>query len=208
MSGRWGADQAWYVVDVRRKRVPKAARVVAPPPGFPRSLVRELTLRDGRHVYARPVLPSDEAPLRKAVEEADPETLRMRFLGGRPPQEDGDFQRLVCLDYDRRLAVAAFSPEGKGVGIARYEAIDDTDTAEVAVAVDPLWRQVGLATALMRLLADGAIRHRIRHFTAEFFASNLDVADMLGDAPVRYRSTQDDAGVVSADIVLPREPAP
>lgn len=182
--------------------------MVAPPPGFPRSLVGEVTLRDGRHVFVRPVLPSDAPLLRKAVEEADPETLRMRFLGGRPPQDDEAFERLVCLDYDRRLAVAAFSPEGKGVAIARYEAIGDTATAEVAVAVDPLWRHVGLATALLRVLADGAVRHRIRQFSAEFFASNFDVSDMLGEAPVVYRKSQDAAGVVSADIVLPREPTP
>lgn len=35
-------------------------------------------------------------------------------------------QRLVRVDYDRRLAVIAFAPDGKGVGIARYEAVTGT----------------------------------------------------------------------------------
>ena len=170
--------------------------------------MRELTLHDGRHVFVRPVLPRDEALLRQAVEQADPDTLRRRFLGGRPPQDDEDFRRLVCVDYDRRLAVVAFGPDGKGAGIARYEAIGDSDTAEVAVAVDPMWRHVGLATALLRILGEGAVRHRIRHLTAEFFADNLDVAEMLGEAALPYRSARDAAGVVSADIVLPRELPP
>lgn len=141
------------------------------------------------------------------MEQTDPETLRMRFLGGRPPRSDQEFQRLVCLDYDRRLAVAAFDAEGRGVGIARYEALGDTDTAEVAVVVDPAWRHVGLATTLVRLLAAGAVRNGIHSFTAEFFADNLDVTDLFAETGVPYQSSQDAAGVTAADITLPPDAA-
>jgi len=54
------------------------------PPGYPRAYERELTLSDGRRVFIRPIVPSDAPQLASAIQAADPETLRRRFLGGPP----------------------------------------------------------------------------------------------------------------------------
>lgn len=177
------------------------------PAGFPADLVREVRLDDGRNVLLRPILPEDEAELRRAVAAADPETLRMRFLGGRPPQSDADFQHLVQVDYDDRFAVVAVDPDGQGAGIARYERLRGReDTAEVAVAVDVPWRHVGLATRLLTLLGEAALRHGVRRFEAEFFADNADVTDLLDEAGLRYVRTADESGVVTVDVLLPDAP--
>jgi GNAT superfamily N-acetyltransferase len=184
---------------------PWARRVIRAPPGFPRSLVRKLPLLDGRRVFVRPVLPGDQDALRRAIELADADTLHRRFLGGRPPLRDRELQRLVCVDYDRRFAVVAFARNGNGVGIARYEALEGTDTAEVAVAVDPEWRHVGLATALVQLLGVNASQHGIDRFTADFFADNVDVVDLLVDASLPYQSSEDSSGVVTAQVELPSD---
>lgn len=160
---------------------------------------------DGRHAFIRPVLPRDLADLRRAVERADSETLRARFLGARPPRSAQEFRRLVSVDYEGRLALVAFAPTGQGIAIARYERLANSDTAEVAVAVDPAWRHVGLATELVQLLAEGAVAQRLRHFTAEFFANNLDVADLLTDANLPGQLVQDSLGVTLADIELPHD---
>lgn len=174
------------------------------PDSFPDDLVREVTLLDGREVLLRPILPSDEQQLREAVGRADPETLRMRFLGGRPPVSDADFAHLVNLDYVDRLAVVAVTRDGTGVGIARYERLrDQPDTAEVAVAVDPAWRHVRCATELVTLLGEGALRNGVRRFQAEFFADNVDVTDLLKEAGLRYVVQPDESGVVTVDVVLP-----
>ena len=172
------------------------------PPGFPSWLAQDVVLLDGRRVFVRPVLPEDAAELRRAVEQADPETLRTRFLGGRPPRSDQEFRRLVCVDYDRRLAVVACAPDGRGVAIARYEALGESDTAEVAVAVAPAWRHVGLATALLPLLAAAAVRNGFRRFTAEFFADNLDVTDLIAEAGTPYQNSSA-SGVGDAELTLP-----
>lgn len=174
------------------------------PEGYPADLVRDVTLLDGRKVQLRPILPSDEEQLRAAVAQADPETLRMRFLGGRPPQTDADFDHLVRVDYVDRLAVVAVAPDGTGVGLARYERLRDRpDTAEVAVAVDPAWRHVRCATELVTLLGEGALRNGVRRFEAEFFADNLDVTDLLKEAGLRYVVQPDESGVVTVDVLLP-----
>ncbi len=174
----------------------------ARPAGFPEDLVREVELLDGRRVLLRPIVPDDEAELRRAVTEADPETLRRRFLGGRPPYTDEDFRRLVEVDYHDRLAVVALDEDGTGVGIARYERLRDPEAAEIAVVVDPSWRHVGLATALVQLLGEGAVRNGIHRIKAEYFADNADVSDMLREAGLAYVLRRDDAGMVTVDLLL------
>lgn len=193
-------------MNVRLRR--QDAEPVPVPEGYPRSLEHRLRLLDGRRVFVRPILPTDAEELQRAVEHADPETLRRRFLGGSPPHSPEEFRHLVCVDYRRRLAVVALAEDSHGVGIARYEALGDTDTAEIAVAIDPEWRHVGLATALLRQLAIGAIANGIHGFAAEFFADNLDVSDLLDESEQPYRNLAEDAGVVSVELVLPEHLEP
>ena len=173
------------------------------PPGYPEQYELTLVLGDGRDVTVRPVIPADAAELAEAIAHADPETLRMRFLGGRPPSGTETIRHLVELDYTDRFALAAFGPDGRGVAIARYERDGDAE-AEVAVAVDPDWRRVGLATRLVELLAQRARDCGIRSIRASFFAENVDVADLLSAAhlPLRRRSA---GGIVDAVVTLPAE---
>lgn len=151
------------------------------PRGYPRDLETELRLADGRQVRVRPILPSDADALRTAIETADPETLRSRFLGGRPPTDDATIDRLVRVDYLHRLALVAFDEDDAGVAIARYEGEPGSDNAEVAVAVDPGWRHVGLATQLLLLLGLAALQRGIRTFTATFLPENADVSSIIRD---------------------------
>jgi RimJ/RimL family protein N-acetyltransferase len=149
------------------------------PPGYPRSYERRLRLRDGRTVAIRPLIPADAPLLAEAIATADPDTLRRRFLGGPPPMTAQRLARLTTLDYQRRFALAAADEHsGRGVAIARYEAISDT-VADVAVAVDPAWRRVGLATALLELLARAALDRGIHEFSAYHLAQNRPVVALL-----------------------------
>ena len=108
-----------------------------------------------------------------------------------------------------RTTVVAGSPAQQLVAAPRradllvvYEALRDSDTAEVAVAVAPAWRHVGLATALVPLLAAAAVRNGLRAFTAEFFADNVDVTDPVAEAGAPYQDSSV-SGVVAAEVTLP-----
>lgn len=176
--------------------------MVRRPDGYPRELERAVTLADGRVVHVRPVVPGDAAALVHAIRTADVETLRARFLGGAPPTDPATIRHLVEVDYTTRLALVAFGA-GRGVAIARYESLaEPPGAAEVAVAVDPAWRRVGLATALVRMLAEAAIARGIRSFTATYFASNVDVASIVDEAAVLHHARLQ-AGVVDDTMELP-----
>lgn len=141
-----------------------------------------MTLRDGRVVDVRPIVPDDAAELGEAIRTADPDTANRRFLGGPPPVTPALLEYLTVLDYRRRFAlVARDRVSGRGVGIARYEQVGD-GAAEVAVVVDPGWRRVGLATALVHLLAEAALARGISAFAVSFLADNRPVAALIAEA--------------------------
>jgi GNAT superfamily N-acetyltransferase len=140
---------------------PRAERPARPaadlPPGYPQEYLRVVTLRDGRSVLIRPSQPSDAPALAKAIESADAETIRRRYLGGRPQVTPALLDFLTTVDYASRFALIAVEPASRrGVAIARYEPAKQDGAADVAIAVTPDWRHAGLATELLRMLAQAA----------------------------------------------------
>lgn len=114
------------------------------PRGYPLDIQRIVRLHDGRRVFIRPILPRDAPELAEAISTADPDTIRRRFLSGRPHVTPELLTRLTNVDYVHRFALVAIDPAGlQGVAIARYESVGD-GVAEVAVAVAPGWRDAGL----------------------------------------------------------------
>jgi GNAT superfamily N-acetyltransferase len=171
------------------------------PAGYPAEFARELVLEDGRTVHVRPVVPEDVTELRAAIARADPETIRRRFLGGGPPRSAAGLQRLVTVDYVHRFALAAFAPDGTGVGIARYEGESTWPAVDVAVAVDPAWRGVGLGRELMAGVLRRAVSQGATSLTADFFADNVRVRNLLAEAGLPEQRSID-AGVVQDSISL------
>jgi len=172
------------------------------PTGYPAELEADVLLSDGRHVHVRPILPSDGPALAAAVASADAETLRLRFLGWRPVLDDASFRHLVEVDYQRRLALVAFDSADRGVGIARYEGRPDEDLVEIAIAVDPDWRRVGLGHRLLTILGEAAATRGIRRLVAAYSVGNHDVEGLLRSCGLPYR-TLATHGVVEVQLELP-----
>jgi len=172
-------------------------------PGYPRQYERELRLPDGRAVLLRPIVPGDSGQIAEAIRTADPDTVRRRFLGMRPHVTPELLARLCQVDYEKRFAlVATDARTGRGIAIARYEATGE-GVADVAVAVDPAWRRVGLATALVEMLADAALDRGIHTFSAYYLAANSPVAALIGRAGAGGRQMIRD-GFAEAAVALDR----
>jgi GNAT superfamily N-acetyltransferase len=158
------------------------------PPGYPSTYESVMRLADGRRVQIRPILPSDAPELAEAIRTADAETLHARFLGGPPPLTDAVLQKLTRVDYVSRFALVARARR-RGVAVARYAKLppcaDGSAVADVAVVVAPQWRRVGLATALVQLLARRAQECAITDFTALFLADNRPVTELAHEGHAR-----------------------
>lgn len=150
-----------------------------PPPGFPWEYEREVPLADERAVLVRPIVPEDAGELADAMQDADADTLRRRFLGASPRVTPALLAHLCTVDYRKRFALVARDVRtGRGVAIGRYEATTD-GAAEIAVTVVPAWRGVGLATVLVEMLAEAALDRGIHTFSAYYLAENRPVAALL-----------------------------
>lgn len=155
----------------------------ARPEGYPSEFERVVTLTNGRRVRVAPIVPGDAPELVEAIRTADAETLRARFLGGPPPLTPHLLDELTRLDYVTRFALVA-RWRGRGIAIARYIA-DGTGSAEVAVVVAPEWRRLGLATALVGMLAERAASCGINTFTATYYAGNRPVSELATEGGAR-----------------------
>ena len=172
-----------------------SARVARPPEEFRRTI----RLRDGREIAVAPLTPVDAGQLEQALRHADPETLYRRFCGSPPPVTPALLRYLTELDYVRRFALVARDHDDQGVAVARYEATAEPGVAEVAVVVDPAWRRQGLATALLRMLAEAALARGFHEFTAIYLADNRPVADLLDEAHGRRTIAE---GIAEATVHL------
>lgn len=178
----------------------QAPAVAARPPGYPAELERILTLRDGRSVFVRPVIPADELTLEREWREADPETLYQRFFTPQPKLDPQRLYALLYVDYQWRLALVAFAEDGRAVGIARYEGAPGQEHAEIAFVVNPAWRRLGLASDLLRLLAEAARARGIRRLVALYLQDNQAMATLLAKAG--FGPPQVNAGVAVAEKTL------
>lgn len=181
--------------------VPATHDPVVASSGYPVDLEHRVLLSDGRDVFIRPVRVTDAEEMRRALADADVETLHARFLGA-PPRGEAAIHRLVDLDFVHRLALAAFAPDGHGVGIARYGCETGSRSAEVAVVVDPGWRRVGLGSQLLRELGEAAARRNINRFTALALADNAPVLALLRASGLPFTLVIENA-TSRIDITLP-----
>ena len=153
------------------------------PPGYPQEYQRLVTLRDGRSVLIRPIQPSDAPALAEAIESADADTIRRRFFGGHLQVTSGLLDYLTTVDYMSRFALVAIEPASqRGVAVARYEPAKQDGAADVAIAVAPGWRHAGLASELLRMLAQAARERGIHTFTGTYLADNRPVTALINEA--------------------------
>ncbi len=178
------------------------------PPGYPQEYLQLVTLRDGRSVLIRPIKPSDAPALAKAIESADADTIRLRFFGGHPQVTPELIDYLTTVDYTSRFALVAVEPASpRGVAIARYEPGEQDGAADVAIAVTPGWRHVGLATELLRMLAQAASERGIHTFTGMYLADNRPVTALINgaDEPADQVTSR---GITEFSVPLPPDRGP
>ncbi len=148
------------------------------PVGYPKEYERTLVLDDGRSVLLRPVVPDDSSALLREMERADTETIYNRFFRAPVRLDAAQLDRLTNLDYDARFALAVFSPEGEGVGVARYETTSP-GVAEVAVVVRTDHRRTGIGAALLADLEKAARERGIVRLTAYYLTANRAIEGLL-----------------------------
>lgn len=149
---------------------------------YPRDLEREVTLGDGTPLHLRPIRPDDQERLISFHDRLSERTAYQRFFNVVKHLPRAWAHVLTNVDYRRRLALVAEHGDGPSrtlVGVARYDCIDQSDTAEIAFVIQDDWQNRGLGTILLDALLTAAAARGILRFRAYVLASNARMLDLL-----------------------------
>ncbi len=125
----------------------------------------------------RPIDPTDERGLQEFFYSHDRETIYNRYFTTKRELGHEEATHLCTIGYHHRMAFGIFRKEEGGlpkrfVAIGRYDFNPRTGKAETAIVVDHRYRRRGIATYLLRRLAQYAKTKEIFTFRSEILAGN------------------------------------
>jgi len=169
---------------------------------------RRVTLRDGTRVYLRPIRPDDGGALVALFGRLSERTIYQRFFTVHRALPPAWVHMLTHVDYRRRMAIVAERDTVDGptlIGVARYDATEPEDTAEIALLVEDAWQGHGLGTILLHAIMEAGEAQGIRTFRVDGLSENRRMLHLLArETEIVSRSASQ--GVVEA-FVRPRHDA-
>lgn len=150
--------------------------------GYPTQYESRLTLNNGREVFLRPILPTDENLIVDLFNKLNSDSIYLRFL--RPLNalpEDMLFQ-LTHIDYARNFAlVAVIQENGKDsiIAVARYGYDPEENITDFAIVVRDDWQRYGVGKALLVKIFTLGKEHGISRFVSIIDSTNKIMKQVL-----------------------------
>jgi GNAT superfamily N-acetyltransferase len=157
------------------------------------------TLKDGTVVTVRAVRPDDGGRIRKAFKGLDRETVYTRFFGYKSDVTEAELGRITGVDFDRDVALLVTIAAGDAeivIGGASCFAIESDrpdGSGELAFTVEEDYQGLGIASSLMRHLAQIAGEKGLSRLEADVLASNLSMVTVFrrSGLPITLRREDD-----------------
>ena len=111
-----------------------------------------ITIKDNESVFIRPVRPSDAQQMIDLFEYLSPETVYLRFFSPIKEISRPMLIRMTQIDYDREIALIAFTgpKESRRIaGVTRIIFMPDSRKAEFAIVLADDWQGRGLGIKLL-----------------------------------------------------------
>lgn len=165
----------------------------------------DVTLRDGRAVHVRAVVPSDEAELLQAFGRMSEEARYLRFMGAVAELDRAQLREALAAVPENVIGIVATVPADDGidiVGLAVYFVEPDRTRCEFAISVSPRFGGVGLATTLMNALIDAAKRQGMREMDGFVLAVNQPMLRLARRLGFSIAPDPDDASVCICRLQL------
>jgi RimJ/RimL family protein N-acetyltransferase len=135
-----------------------------------------VTLRDDTEVIVRPILPEDAPRLQNLFSRLSPESIYFRFLGRPKDLPRAQAERLVNVDYEKRMAFVATCGTDDVrdiIAVARYAEVEGSPgLAEAGVVVEDRYQKRGLGTILLSRLTQYAREQGVQAFYASVHPAN------------------------------------
>lgn len=171
---------------------------------YPQRLEEWVTLKDGKQVLFRPILPEDEPGLRTFISQVTKEDLYYRYFSEINEFTHDDLANMTQIDYDREMAIVALSAHSENeeiIGVTR--AISDADNidAEFSILVRSDLKNIGLGRQLLEKMIAYTRQHGLHRLNGITMPENrgmITLAEKLGFRMAR----QLDEGIVTLQLTL------
>ena len=165
-------------------------------------LIKE-ALKDGNEVTIRAMRPDDKEHLVKAFRHLQPQTIRTRFFYPKKTLSDDDLRWIDEISHGgNHVGLVATVPGGCDeliIGEGSYAAVGRT--AEIGFTVADAWQRRGIASRLLRHLADIARDQEIGEFEAYVLPENAPMVAVFRRSGLPM-TTRYDEGVLHVTLVL------
>ncbi|MBD0422724.1 GNAT family N-acetyltransferase [Streptomyces sp. TRM S81-3] len=151
---------------------------------LPRRSAVHALLADGTTVRIRPVVPEDREQLHGLYQGMSPENLRMRFFAVSPRSAALAADHACAPSGPGRRALLA-ERQGQVIGLAEYDRGQQSESAEMALAVAEGLHHRGVGTLLVEHLVSAARADGISTFTADALSENREVLRLFTDLGLR-----------------------
>lgn len=159
----------------------------------------ERLLHDGTRVAIRPIRPDDKHELAAGLERLSDESVQRRFLAPKARFTESELRYLTEVDGHDHVALVAERLDRSGgwraIGVARFiRLVDDPETAEMAIVVADAFQGRGLGSLLADALAEAALEHGVRRFSATILSDNHAVQRVLSRLSRNLEHSRDSRG--------------
>jgi len=141
-----------------------------------------LTLKNGREIFVRPIMQTDEHLIVNLFERLSPHSIYMRFLRGLPALPEDMLYRFTHINYTSEFALAGIIKEdGKDaiIAVARYAYTPHDNITDLAVAVRDDWQHFGLGKSLLKKIVEIGKEHGIYRFGGMIDPQNKLIMQIL-----------------------------
>lgn len=153
-------------------------------------------------LIVRPIRPEDERLYETFARHLKPEDIRLRFFAPKASLSHRFVARLTQIDYSREIAFVAIAPDGELLGVSRFAADPDFETAEYAVLVRSDLKGKGLGGLLMRQLLDYAKANGLKRIVGSVLAENTTMLAMCRQLGFSISADPEDLTVRHVELDL------
>ena len=162
------------------------------------------TLRNGLAVTVRALKPDDREKIARAIRGLDRESIYTRLFSYRSELTEAGLERIMRFDPESEIVLVATIGTGDGetvIGSGRYVVRQHTGSvrnAEVAFMVEEDYHGLGIASRLLRHLADVARAQGIAQLEASVLPRNKPMLSVFARSglPMQKRTADGEVQVV------------
>ncbi len=172
---------------------------------YPYQYSRPFTLKNGKELLIRPILPEDEPLIADFHRTLSERTVYLRYLREMNLSQRIAHDRLsrICFtDYDREIALVAQDPDCCIVGVARLSKIPGSMDASFAMIITDGYQGQGLGRELLSRTIDIARDEKLKHLIALVSPDNKGMLNLFDRAGFSVTDTPDENNLLYASLTL------